>query len=89
MENFGTPGMGMNLWGASPLWETGIVRNGSMITTSRRQVQPREVLCGGSPSAKVRADEQKSHIRPSLRGEWANDHEALRLRDTVNAAVVH
>ena len=40
-----------------------------MITTSLRQVQSREGLCGGSLSAKVRADEQKSHIRPSLVGE--------------------
>ena len=88
-----TPGMGMNLWGESPLWvnQHRIWSRISppMITTSRRQVQFREVLCGGSPSAKVRADEQKSHTRPSLWGEWANDHEALWLRDTVNAAVVH
>jgi hypothetical protein len=37
------------------------------ITTSRRQGQTREGMSEGSPSAKVRADEQKSHRRPSLR----------------------
>ena len=40
------------------------------ITTSRRQVQGREDLCGGSPSAKARADEQKLHRRPGLRASW-------------------
>ena len=48
-----------------------------MITTSLRQVQPREGLCGGSLTAKVRADEQKSHIRPGLVGEWPKYHKAL------------
>ncbi len=37
------------------------------ITTSRRQGQVREDLSGGSPSAKVRADGQKSHRRPGPR----------------------
>ena len=37
------------------------------ITTSRRQGQVREGWSEGSPSANVRADEQKSHRRPSLR----------------------
>ena len=33
------------------------------ITTSRRQGQTREGMSEGSPSAKVRADGQKSHRR--------------------------
>ena len=37
------------------------------ITTSRRQGPLREGWSEGSPSAKVRADEQKSHRRLSLR----------------------
>ncbi len=41
------------------------------ITTSRRQGQVREDLSGGSPSAKVRADGQKSHRRLSL---WVSQH---------------
>ena len=48
---------------------------GTEITTSRRQElapdvirgQTREGLSEGSPSAKVRADEQKPHRRPSPR----------------------
>jgi len=36
---------------------------GTTVTTSRRQGQTREGMSGGSPSAKVRADEQKSHRR--------------------------
>ncbi|MBP1153179.1 hypothetical protein JOD69_005056 [Methylocaldum sp. RMAD-M] len=37
------------------------------VTTSRRQGQLREEWSEGSPSAKVRADEQKPHRRLSLR----------------------
>jgi len=37
------------------------------VTTSRRQGRPREGLSEGSPSAKVRADGQKSHRRLSPR----------------------
>ncbi len=43
----------------STMWTT--------ITTSRRQGQSREGWSEGSPSAKVRADEQKPHRRLSLR----------------------
>ena len=45
--------MGANLWGGSPLWEyrLGLVMR-ARITTSRRQGQVREVLSGGSPSAR-------------------------------------
>ena len=41
--------------------------HGTNETTSRRQEQVREGLSGGSPSAKVRADEKKSHRRLSPR----------------------
>jgi hypothetical protein len=51
-----------------------------MITTSRRQGRFREERSEGSPSANLRADEQKSHRRPSLWGEWAQDHETLWFR---------
>jgi hypothetical protein len=44
-----------------------VVSSWTSVTTSRRQGRPREGLSGGSPSAKVRADEQKSHRRLSLR----------------------
>jgi hypothetical protein len=36
-------------------------------STSRRQGRIREDGSEGSPSANLRADEQKRHIRPSLR----------------------
>ena len=51
----------------------------TIITTSRRQLQPREVLWEGSPSAKLRAYEQECHIRPSLRGEYAPEYETHRF----------
>ena len=59
------------------------------ITTSRWQGQAREVLSEGSRSAKVRADGQKSHRRPSAR---ASQHLMTKPTGTVhrvNAAVVH
>ena len=48
---------------------------GTNVTTSRRQGQTREGMSGGSPSAKVRADEQKSHRRP---GPWASQHKMTK-----------
>ncbi len=66
----------------------------TIITTSRRQGQFREKLSGGSPSAKLRADGQKSHIRPSSRGELAFMPCGYQItkptgsRNTVNVAVV-
>ena len=50
-----------------------------IITTSRRQLQFREVLWEGSPSAKLQAYEQKHHRRLSLRGELAHDNETHRF----------
>jgi len=63
----------------SPVGEPTLFIHSTMITTSRRQGQARESLSEGSLSAKLRADEQKSHIRPSFRGEWAQDHKTHRF----------
>ena len=55
-------------------------------STSRRQGRHREVGSEGSPSAKLRADEQKRHTRPSLRVSGL--FIAIEMPDgTVNAAV--
>jgi ferredoxin len=45
------------------------------ITTSRRQGQTREGMSEGSPSANVRADEQKPYRRLSL---WASQHKMTK-----------
>lgn len=52
-----------------------------IITTSRRQGQLREGLSEGSPSANLRADEQKSHRRPSFGDELAQDSEIHRFEE--------
>ena len=70
-----TPSTGMNLWGESPLSENSTLTMLTIITTSRRQRQSREGLSEGSPSAKRRADEQKSDTRLSSRVELAHDDE--------------
>ena len=83
--------MGVNLWGASPLYEN---RKVFMImdtnkSTSRRQGRLREEGSEGSPMANVRDDEQKPHIRLS---PWASRHntsEAHRFGGRVNAAFAH
>jgi len=59
-----------------------------MITTSRRQGRFREERSEGSPSAKLRADGQKLHIRPISGDELAQDNEVHGSRIKVNAAVV-
>jgi len=56
----------------SSLWTT--------ITTSRRQGQSREGLSEGSLSAKVRADEQKSHRRLSPRASQHKMTKPVRCR---------
>lgn len=53
----------------------------TIVTTSRRQWQYCEVLSEGSPSAKLRADGQKSHKRPSSRGELAQGNETRRFEE--------
>jgi hypothetical protein len=88
-----TPVMGMNLWGASPLSEDIESTMLTIVTTSRRQGQYREVLSGGSLSAKRRADEQESDTRLSSRVEQAqdcNDHlSALYSKSGGCVATVH
>lgn len=53
--------------GKSPVGGPDVIR----ITTSPGQEQAREGVSEGSPRANVRADEQKSHERLSLRASWA------------------
>ncbi len=48
-------------------------------TTSRWQGHRREELSEGSLSTNLRADEQKSHIRPSSGDELAQDNEVHRF----------
>ena len=56
-------------------------------------MQIREDMCEGSPSAKLRAYEQKCHIRPSPGGELAKDNETHRFEGygkwQGSAATVH
>jgi hypothetical protein len=52
-----------------------LIHDESIITTSRRQGKTREGMSEESPSAKLRAYEQKRHRRPSRRGELAQDNE--------------
>ena len=70
-----TPGMGMNLWGGSPLSEDLTSTMLTIVKTSQRQGQLREVVSKGSLSAKRRADEQESDTRLSSRVEQAHDCE--------------
>jgi hypothetical protein len=84
-----TPGTGVNLWGESPLYENPVNAEISISrSTSRRQGRSRETGSGGSRSAKLRADEQKQHTRPSLRASQHNMTKPTDLGDRVNAAVV-
>ena len=61
----------------------------SLKSTSRRQGRAGDQASERSPSANLRADGQKSHIRPNL---WASQHNMTKpVRITwgmVNAAVV-
>ena len=58
-------------------------------STSRRQGRLREEGSEGSRSANVRDDEQKPHIRLSLRASWHNMTKPTGSGDRVNAAFVH
>ena len=62
---------------------------GIRITTSRGQGQHREALSEGSPSAKVRTDEQKSHRRLSSGASQHHVTKPAMSGGRVNAAVVH
>ena len=64
----GTPSMGVNLWGESPLCEIGIllrpeIPNGYLgeINTRRRQLRGGDEPWGGSWSQDLRGYEQKPH----------------------------
>jgi|SRR3972149_6119308 len=85
--------MGMNSWGGSPLSEDFESTMLTIVTTSRRQGQPREGLSEGSLSAKRRADEQKLDIRLSSRVEQAHDCEdrksALYSKPSGCVVIVH
>jgi len=86
-----TPGMGVSLWGESPLYENRkvFITMDTNKSTSRRQGRFREEWSEGSRSANVRDDGQEPHIRLSL---WASRHdtnEAHRFGGRVNAAFVH
>ncbi len=65
----------------SPVGEPKLIHHESIITTSRRQGQIREEMSEGSPSANLRADEQKSHRRPISGDESAQDDEVHRFED--------
>ncbi len=85
-----TPGMGVSLWGASPLYENQIVFVKNAIrSTSRRQGRKGDQPSEGSPLANVRVDEQKPHTRLSPRASWHNTTKPIGSGDRVNAAVVH
>lgn len=74
------PSMGVNLWGASPLWENRIGLMRAILTTSRWQGLTREGGSGGSPSANVRGDGQKPHSQGrGSRGKLAHDGKAHRF----------
>ena len=84
------PGMGMILWGASPLyivWKEVILI--ALKSTSRRQGRKGDRPSERSPSAKLRADEQKLYIKAEPQGESAQHDEAHpNLWGMVNAVVV-
>ena len=88
-----TPGMGMNLWGESPLSEDLKSTMLMIVTTSLWQGQHREGLSGGSLSAKQRADEQKLDTRLSSRVEQAQDcnghQSALHGKSSGCVVIVH
>ena len=65
----------------SPVGEPKLIHHESILTTSRRQGQTCEGMSEGSPSAKMRADGQKLHIRPISGDELAQDNEVHRFED--------
>ena len=81
----GTPSMGVNLWGASPLYETGSLKEDhhAKWITPIDKVRG-EGNCGAATirgkeavSQDLRGYEQKRHTRPGCRGEWARCHKAV------------
>ena len=91
LEIIGMPGMGVDLWGGSPLYENlevFIVMDTNK-STSRRQVRKDDRPCEGSRMANMRDDEQKPHIRLSLRASQPIMAKPAGSGDRVNAAFVH
>ena len=86
-----TPGMGVNLWGGSPLYENPevFIVMDTTKSTSRRQGRFREGWSEGSPMANVRDDEQKPHTRLSPWASWHNTTKPTGSGGRVNAAFVH
>ena len=85
------PSMGTNLWGGSPLWEyrLGLVMR-ARITTSRRQGQVREVLSGGSRSARgARRRTETAYKAEGCEASWHMTAKPTCTQPTVNAALVH
>ena len=87
----GTPDMGVNLWGESPLYENRMVFmiKNTIKSTSRRQWRKGDRPSEGSRSANVRDDGQKPNIRLSPRASRHNTSEAHRFGSRINAAFVH
>jgi hypothetical protein len=83
--------MGMILWGESPLyivWRVVIIID-HLKSTSRQQGRKGDQPCERSPSANLRADEQKLHNKAEPQGESAQHDKAHPdLWGRVNAAVV-
>ena len=83
-----TPGMGVNLWGESPLY----VNPASVLldictSTSRRQGRNREGPSGGSRSAKRMSRRTETAYKAESPGKSARHDKAPGSGDTVNAAV--
>jgi hypothetical protein len=85
------PGIGMILWGKSPLyivWRVVIIID-HLKSTSRRQGRKGGQASEKSPSANLRADKQKLYIKAESQGESAPlDKAHPDLWGRVNAAVV-
>jgi hypothetical protein len=84
-----TPGMGVNLWGVSPLYENqGCPYLDATKSTSRRQGRIREDGSGGSPRHTCGPTNRNRMIRLSLRASWHDTTKPTGSGGRVNAAVV-
>src|SRR5512147_417417 len=83
--------MGVDLWGASPLYENLMVLmlRDTIKSTSRRQGRKGDQPSEGRRRANVRADGQKPHTRLSSWASWHNTTKPAGSGGRVNAAVVH
>jgi len=83
-----TPGMGVNLWGESPLYMNPVNGDTVSISTSRRQGRRREAVSEGSRSAKATSRRIEMAYKAQSPGKLAQHNEAQGSGDRVNAAVV-